>query len=99
MDGPYSQPSLVVHPNTETRTSDYPNSNVMGNHKESSSIEEISTNFIDSGETFDRKTTVVDTYFSEQIGNNLNNDPDLKTMAQCRKRPNGINRRKQFNRK
>jgi hypothetical protein len=31
------------------------------------------------------KTTVVDTFFSEQIAHDLHNDPDPKTLAECRK--------------
>ena len=72
--------------NTEARTSEYLDSIVRGNDEESSRVQEISINYINSGETFDRKTTIVDTYFFEQIGNNLLNDPDPKTMAECRKR-------------
>jgi hypothetical protein len=75
-----------VHLNTKARISEYLDSIVRGNDKESSRVQEISINYINSGETFDRKTTIVDTYFSEQIGNNLLNDPDPQTMAECRKR-------------
>jgi hypothetical protein len=75
-----------VHLNTEPRTSEYLDSIVRGNDEESSRVQEISINYINSEETFDRKTTIVDIYFSEQIGNNLLNDSNPKTMAKRRKR-------------
>ena len=75
-----------MHLNTEGRTSEYLDSIVRGNDEESSRVQEISINYINSGETFDRKTIIIVTYFSEQIGNNLLHDPDPKTMAECRKR-------------
>ena len=85
VDGQHPQPSSAVHLNTDTRTSEYLDSIVRGNDKESSRVQEISINYINSGETFDRKTIIIVTYFSEQIGNNLLHDPDPKTMAECRK--------------
>jgi hypothetical protein len=86
VDGQHPQPSSKVHLDTEAKTSEYLVSIVRGNDEESSRIQEISINYINSGEIFDRKTTIIDTYFSEQIGYNLLNDPDPKTMAECRKR-------------
>ena len=35
-------------------------------------------------ESFDRKTTNVDSYFSVMIAKILKNDPDPKTMAECK---------------
>ena len=49
-------------------------------------MKEISINYIDSGESYDRKTTVVDMYFSAAIAEIFLNDPDPKTMAECKKR-------------
>ena len=65
VDGQHPQPSSAVHLNTDTRTSEYLDSIVRGNDKESSRVQEISINYINSGETFDRKITIVDTYFFE----------------------------------
>ena len=87
MDGQHLQPSSVVHLNTDTRTSEYPDSIVMGNHEESIGIRDISTNYSETGVSYDRKTTVVDTFFSKQITHDLDNDPDSKTLAECHKRP------------
>ena len=86
MDGQHLQPSSVVHLNNDTRTSEYPDSIVMGNHEESIGIREISTNYSETRISYDRKTTVVDTFFSKQIAHDLHNDPDPKTLAECRKR-------------
>jgi hypothetical protein len=38
-------------------------------------VNEISTNYIDSGESYNRKTTLVDTYFSSKIAKTLQLDP------------------------
>ena len=49
-------------------------------------MQEISTNYIDSEESFDRKSTIVDTYFSATIANTLLNDHDPRTIVECEKR-------------
>jgi hypothetical protein len=59
----------------------------MGNNEESTGIREISTNYSETGISYDRKTTVVDTFFSKQIAHDLHNDPDPKTLVECRKCP------------
>ena len=87
VDGQHLQPSSVVHLNNDTRTSEYPDSIVMGNHEESIGIRDISTNYSETGVSYDRKTTVVDTFFSEQIAHEVQNGPDPKTLAECHKRP------------
>jgi hypothetical protein len=86
VDGQYPQPSSAVQLNTEARILEYLDSIIRGNDEESSRVQEISINYINSGETFNRKITIVDTYFFEQIENNILNDPDPKTIAVCRKR-------------
>jgi hypothetical protein len=49
-------------------------------------VKEISTNYVDSGETYDRKTTIVDVYFATSIADNLQKDPDPNSMAECKNR-------------
>ena len=49
-------------------------------------MQEISTNYFDSGESYNRKTIIVDTYFAASIAENLQNDPDPKFMVECKKR-------------
>jgi hypothetical protein len=58
----------------------------LGNHEESSRVHEISTNYIDSGESFNRKSTIIDTYFSATIADTLLNDHDPRTIVECEKR-------------
>jgi hypothetical protein len=71
-----------------TRTSENPDSTVLGNHDESTRVNEIFTNYIDSGESYNRKSIIVDINFSTTIANNFLNDHDPKTMAECEKRSN-----------
>ena len=59
--------------NTEAGTSEDPRSIVLGNHEELS-VDEIAINFIETGESYDRKSIIVDCYFSKQIANILEID-------------------------
>jgi hypothetical protein len=70
----------------ETRTSEIPDNLVLGNHEMSKGIEEISINYTSSKKVYDRNTTIVDLCFSTIIAENFLNDPDPKTMVECKKR-------------
>jgi hypothetical protein len=70
----------------ETRTSEIPDNLVLGNHKTSKGIEEISINYTSSGKVYDRNTTITDLCFSTIIAKNFLNDLDHKTMTECKKR-------------
>jgi hypothetical protein len=70
----------------ETRTSEIPDNLVLGNHEMSKGIEEISINYTSSEKVYDRNTTIVDLCFSTIIAENFLNDPDPKTMVECKKR-------------
>jgi hypothetical protein len=48
--------------------------------------EEIATNCVESGESYHRKTTVVNIYFASKNADSLDPDPELKSMIECRKR-------------
>ena len=76
-------PSTNVHTIDGAGTSENPDSSVLGNNEESQGVLEISTNFINSGESFNRKTTIVDNYFSSKIALDLQPDLEPKTMAEC----------------
>ncbi|XP_066311020.1 uncharacterized mitochondrial protein AtMg00820-like [Miscanthus floridulus] len=76
----------MVHPNSDLGISKHPDSIVLGNVESNNGVKEISINYIDSGESYDRKTTVVDMYFSAAIAEIFLNDLDPKTMAECKKR-------------
>ena len=84
--GPNPQPGSTVHPNSNPRISKHPDSIVLGNVESNNGVKEISINYIDSGESYDRKTTVVEMYFSAAIAEIFLNDLDPKTMAECKKR-------------
>ena len=88
--------STSAHTNTNAGTSERLDSIVMGNHEEPKGTNEISTNYIDSGESFNRKTTVVDIYFSSKIANTLQKDPEPKSMVECRSAQIGSNGRRQL---
>jgi hypothetical protein len=73
-----------VHPNSDPGTSEHLDSTVLGNVESNNGVKKISINYIDSGESYDRKTTVVDMYFSAAIAEIFLNDLDSKTMAELR---------------
>jgi hypothetical protein len=72
----------------ETRTSEIPDNLVLGNHEVSKGIEEISINYTSSGKVYDCNTTIADLCFSTIITKSFLNDPDPKTMAECKKHSN-----------
>jgi hypothetical protein len=74
-----------MHINRSARTWENLNSNTLGNIEESQGVNEISTNYIGSEESFNRKTTIVDINFSSKIASDLHLQPDPKpkTMAEC----------------
>jgi len=76
----------MVLPNSDPGTSEHPESIVLGNVKSNNKVKEISINYIDSRESYDYKTTLVDMYFSAIIVEIFLNDPYPKTMAECKKR-------------
>ena len=59
----YHIPSTNARTNTSAMTSEDPDLNSLGNIEESQRVNEISTNYIDSGESFNRKTTIIDINF------------------------------------
>jgi hypothetical protein len=63
--------------------SEDPDSLVLGNHNEFHGVQEFFMNYSSSGELFDCKTTIVNSCFSITIGENLLNDHNPKSMAQC----------------
>jgi hypothetical protein len=58
---------------------------VLGNHDEIHGVQEISINYTSFRELFDPTTMVVNSCFSTMV-TNLLNDPDPKTMAECKQR-------------
>jgi hypothetical protein len=82
------QSSSIMYINSEAGTSKDPRSIVLGSHNESLRVDEIAINFIETGESYDRKSIIVDIYFSEHITNILQTDSDPKFMIECKKRSN-----------
>jgi len=78
--------SSVMRINTEAGTAENPRSIILGNHDESLKVDEISINFAETGESYNRKSIIVDIYFSEEIANIIQTDTDPKSMAECKKR-------------
>ena len=72
-----------MYTNISARTSEDPNSNTLENIEEPQRVNKISTNYIDSGESFNRKTIIVDIIFATNIAKDLQLDPEPKTMAEC----------------
>ena len=75
VDREIPHPASIVHTFSDAGTSERPDGVVLGNDKPSRGIQEISINYLDTGETYDRKTIVFDIYFSESIAENLHKDP------------------------
>jgi hypothetical protein len=86
VDIPNPPPTSTVHSNPDDGTSEDPDNVVLGNTNQSEGVKEISTNNVDSRESYDRETTIVDVYFATLTANNLQKDLDPKSMAECKKR-------------
>nr|ABE77200.1 putative copia reverse transcriptase [Sorghum bicolor] len=80
------QSSSVMRINTEAGISEDPRSIVSGDHDESLRVHEITINFVETVESYNHKSTIVDIYFSEQIANILLTNEDPKSMTECKKR-------------
>jgi hypothetical protein len=79
------QSSSQVRYINETRISEIPDNLVLGNHETLKGIKEMSINYTSSGEVYDRSTTIANLCFSTVIAKNFLNNPDPKTMAECKK--------------
>jgi hypothetical protein len=83
------RPSSDVHI-AEARTTENPRHINLGNFDESLKGDEIAINYVETGETNNRKATNLDIYFSEKIAEDLQNDLDPKTMSKCTQRSDWI---------
>ena len=75
-----------MHINTEVGTSEEPRFIVLGSHDESLRVDGIGINFVETGGSYDRKSTIVDCYLSEKIASILQIDSNPKSMTECKKR-------------
>jgi hypothetical protein len=62
-----SHPTSTIHSITDVGTSECPDATILGNDDASERVHEISINYLESRESYDRKTTIVDIYFSTMI--------------------------------
>jgi hypothetical protein len=69
--------------NENARTSESPDDLVLGNHETSTEIQEISINYTNSKEVYDRSTIIVNPCFSTIIVESVLTDPDPNTMTEC----------------
>jgi hypothetical protein len=81
-----SHPTSTVHSITDVGTSKCPDATILGNDDASERVHKFFINYLESGESYDRKTTIVDIDFSAMIAELFQNDPDPKTMAECKSR-------------
>jgi hypothetical protein len=79
------QSSSITRINTEVGTSKDPRSIISESHDESLRVDKIFINFIETRESYDRKSIIANIYFSKQIANILQTDSDPKSMTECKK--------------
>jgi hypothetical protein len=79
------QPSPHIHTTEQAGGSEDLDSLVFGNHDEFHEVHEIFINYTSSGELLDHTTMVVNSCFSTMVADLLN-DPEPKTMAECKQR-------------
>jgi hypothetical protein len=79
------RPIPHVHTTKHARGSEDLDSLVLGNHDEFHRVQEIFINYTSSGELLYRTTMVVNSCFSTMVVDLLN-DPELKTMVECKQR-------------
>ena len=79
-------PSENVHTeNTHVGRPEIPDLNIIIDQDECERILENSTNYVETEEIYDRKTTNVDIYFAEKIAK-IDLDPEPKSLIECKKR-------------
>jgi hypothetical protein len=76
-------PSTNVYTNIIARTSENLNPNTLENIEESQRVDEIFINYTNYGESFNRKTTIIDINFCSKIAIGLLPDPENKSIAEC----------------
>jgi hypothetical protein len=78
-----------VHTIEQTGGSEDPDSLVLGNHDEFHGVQEISINYTSPEELFDHTIMVVNSCFSIMVADLLN-DPNPKTISECKQRSDWI---------
>jgi hypothetical protein len=75
-------PTSTVHSISDDGTLERPNAVILGNTEPSTGVHEISVNNVESGESFNRKTTIVGIYFASSVADTIQNDPDPKSKVE-----------------
>ncbi len=75
-----------MHSISDNGTLECPNAVILGNTEPSTGVHEISVNYVESGESFNRNTTIVDTYLASSVADTIQYYPDPKSMVECKKR-------------
>jgi hypothetical protein len=83
------QPIPHMHTIEQAGGSNDPDSLVLRNHYEFHGVQEIFINYTSSRELLNHTTTVVNSCFSTMVADLLN-DPNPKTMAECKQRSDWI---------
>jgi hypothetical protein len=60
VDTEYPPPASTVHSFSDVGTTEHPFEIVLRNNEPSRRVQEISINYLDTGKTYDCKTTVID---------------------------------------
>ena len=84
VDRKIPHPVSTVHTFSDAGTSEHPDGVVLGNDKLSKGIQEIYINYLNTGETYDSKATVVDIYFAESIAESLHKIQNLSPWQSAR---------------
>lgn len=77
--------SVQVRTTQSTGAREQPDWTILRNVEELDELKEISTNYIEYGELYNRKTTVVDIYFVSKIVDMIDEDPQPKSMGRVPK--------------
>ena len=96
VDRKIPHPASTVHSFFDAGTSEHPDGFVLGNDEPSKGVQEISINYLNTRETYDRKATVVDIYFSESIAENLHKIQNQSPWESARCAQIRINGRRQL---
>ena len=96
VDRKIPHPASTVHTFSDAGTSEHPEGVVLGNDEPSKGLQEISINYLNTGETYDRKATVVDIYFSKSIAESLHKIQNQSPWQSARCAQIRINGRRQL---
>jgi hypothetical protein len=89
-------PTSTGHSISDDGTLECPGAIVLGNTESPFGVNEISINYVDYGESFNHKTTIVYIYFVSSVAESIQNDLDPKSMVECKKRSDWKNGMKQL---